>query len=159
MEKVINGKRYNTESTPVLCAWDNGEPPGDSDYEAEILHIKQTMELFIHVFEGEKEYLKPVSPAVARDWVKSRFPAERTDDILKTIADCALKPNRNEGFYKARKAVGLTQTALAEKLGVDMRRIQKIELNAVEISRIEFGFGLALAKALKIKPDKLLNLK
>ncbi|ECG1391883.1 TPA_asm: helix-turn-helix transcriptional regulator [Salmonella enterica subsp. houtenae serovar 45:g,z51:-] len=52
-----------------------------------------------------------------------------------------------------RKALGITQTALAEKVGMRQQSIQYLESGRA----IRTGFILELSKVLQVDPDWLLN--
>lgn len=49
-----------------------------------------------------------------------------------------------------RAAAGMTQRELAEKTGVNIRQIQKYEVNQPEIGNISLRIAIALADALGI---------
>ena len=56
-----------------------------------------------------------------------------------------------------RKAKGLTQHALADITGMNIRQIQKIESGESNIRNITFENGIALAEALGVEPKDLLS--
>lgn len=47
MNKIINGRRYDTDSAKCIAVWDNGEPSGVSQYYSETLYRKRTGEHFL----------------------------------------------------------------------------------------------------------------
>ncbi|MCQ4774944.1 hypothetical protein NE634_14595 [Lacrimispora saccharolytica] len=49
MKKIINGKKYDTETARVVGSWSYGNP-GDFRYQVETLYCKKTGEYFL---EGE----------------------------------------------------------------------------------------------------------
>jgi len=56
-----------------------------------------------------------------------------------------------------RKSVGLTQQKLATASGINIRQIQKIESGEVQIGNITLKNAKALADALHVSIDSLLN--
>ena len=56
-----------------------------------------------------------------------------------------------------RKSAGLTQKALADAAGINIRQIQKIESGEVQIGNITLKNAKALADALHVSIDSLLN--
>lgn len=47
MNKIINGRRYDTDRAKCIAGWDNGELPGDLGYYEETLYRKRTGEHFL----------------------------------------------------------------------------------------------------------------
>lgn len=56
-----------------------------------------------------------------------------------------------------RKKAGLTQLQLAEKSGVNVRQIRRIELETSKIENVTLINAKRLADALGVKPEELLN--
>lgn len=48
MNKVINGKRYDTETAELIGEWTNGHRYGEFQYECEELYRKKTGEFFLY---------------------------------------------------------------------------------------------------------------
>ena len=55
-----------------------------------------------------------------------------------------------------RAATGLTQQALADKSGLNIRQIQKIEKGEIAIENITLKNALSLAEALGVEPKDLI---
>ncbi len=47
MKRIINGKRYDTESAEIIASWSNGYNPGDFNYCDEDLHKTKKGAYFI----------------------------------------------------------------------------------------------------------------
>lgn len=60
-------------------------------------------------------------------------------------------------IWKLRKAQKLTQEALAEAAGVNIRQIQKMESGEIQPENITLGTALRLAKALGVEPADLIG--
>ena len=56
-----------------------------------------------------------------------------------------------------RKKAGLTQLQLAEKSGVNVRQIRRIELETSKIENVTLINAKRLVDALGVKPEELLN--
>lgn len=52
MNKVINKKRYDTDSAACVCENWNGLPPSNCDYFRETLYVKRTGEYFLYYAGG-----------------------------------------------------------------------------------------------------------
>lgn len=61
------------------------------------------------------------------------------------------------GLKEIRKAKGITQQSLAEKSGVNIRQIQRIEAGGASIENITLKNAAALADALEIPIEGLLK--
>jgi len=57
-----------------------------------------------------------------------------------------------------RKAAGLTQSALADAAGMNIRQIQKLESGEIQIDNITLRNGLRLADALGVNPYDLITI-
>ena len=60
-------------------------------------------------------------------------------------------------FKEMRKAAGLTQPQLAEKTGIFIRQIQKMESGETSMANITLGNAVKLAAALGVRPEDLLG--
>lgn len=48
MKKIINGKKYNTETAKMVANWDNGYAVNNKRYMETVLYLKRTGEYFLH---------------------------------------------------------------------------------------------------------------
>ena len=48
MKQVVNGKRYDTEASKLLAAWDNGYRRWDFDWLSESLYVTTKGNYFLH---------------------------------------------------------------------------------------------------------------
>ena len=90
MNKVINGKRYDTDKAEEAGRWDNGLYPGDLDYYGEELYRKRTGEFFLHREGGPRSVLAradgtgwaggedvvPLPYEEARRWAEEKLDAD-----------------------------------------------------------------------------------
>ena len=63
---------------------------------------------------------------------------------------------KNIKFIKLRKGVGLTQRALADRSGVNIRQVQKIEGGESCIGNIALSTAIKLADALNVDVKTLI---
>ena len=99
MYKVINGKRYNTDTAQLMGECSYG-CPGDLDYTSEELYRKQTGEFFLYGEGGAHtsyavavdqnswsggERITPLSYAEAQKWAEEHFTREEYDRIFGAV--------------------------------------------------------------------------
>ena len=48
MQKIIKGRKYDTDTAQEVCGYSNGLPFGDFDWVQETLYVKRTGEYFLH---------------------------------------------------------------------------------------------------------------
>ncbi len=97
MNRIIAGRRYDTETAQRLAAWDNGRDPGALNFLSEALYRKPTGELFLHgqggpstkyvAFQADGsmtagERLTPIAEDVAREWAERRLDADAYEAIF-----------------------------------------------------------------------------
>lgn len=99
MKKVINGKRYNTETAQHKAEWDNELPVNDFSYYTEDLYLKKTGEYFLHGKGGaaspysksvgnasvESEKIVPLTIEEAQKWVEEKLDADQYEEIFGVI--------------------------------------------------------------------------
>lgn len=138
MNKVINGKRYDTEKAePVGCAG-NGTYPGDLDYYSETLYRKRTGEFFLHMEGGPMsrcarrdgtgwaggDELCPLPFGEARAWAEANLTADEyaeafgePEDGGETVAAMLKLSAAAKARLEREAAVtGKTQSAIVEEL-------------------------------------------
>lgn len=91
MNKVINGKRYDTETAELVGQWDNGHNFGEFQYECEELYRKKTGEFFLYgkggpmssyaVPSGNNNWtgsskITPISIDEAKEWAEKNLDAD-----------------------------------------------------------------------------------
>lgn len=133
MNKIINGKRYNTNTATIVGGWDNGIY-GDLNSVEETLYRKRTGEFFLLGSGGANtKYAKcigsnswapsediiPLSWDAAREWAGNHLDTEHyvalfgeineNDDTRTTIA-LSLS---NAAIEKARRAAAQAATSLS----------------------------------------------
>ena len=54
MQKIIKGRKYDTDTAQKVCSYDNGLPESDFDALCEQLYIKRTGEFFLYGYGGAR---------------------------------------------------------------------------------------------------------
>lgn len=138
MNKVINGKRYDTDKAEEVGHYNNGMLPGDLGYYAEVLYRKRTGELFLWAeggamsrcarpceggWSGGSELI-PLDIDGARSWAEEHLTADRYAELFGEPDEDAEDVKTTFVLRAASKAklkgealrLGLTQSALVEQL-------------------------------------------
>ena len=91
MNKVINGKRYDTEKAQRVASWDNERFYSDFSHYAESLYKKRTGEFFLYCEGGAQsrlghyvcggtlvggEEIVPISYSKAQEWAEKKLDAD-----------------------------------------------------------------------------------
>ena len=138
MNKIIGGKRYDTDKAANVGEAGNGLYPGDLDYYCEYLYRKRTGEFFLHMEGGPRsrcakadgtgwaggEELRPMSFADARAWAEENLAAdeyaelfgEPDEDGASVVATLKLSAAAKGKLEREASRTGLTQSAIVEKL-------------------------------------------
>ncbi len=104
MNKVINGKRYDTDTAKAVGSWENMDDASSFDYRCETLYLKRTGEFFLHCeggastpyasfsadgWAGWGEVIRPLGYLEARKWAEERLSGEEREDVFPTIDEDA----------------------------------------------------------------------
>lgn len=102
MQKIIKGKKYNTETAEEVGSWWNGRSTRDFSYCKERLYKKRTGEFFLYGIGGPmtkyKRYIDansweggeqiiPMSFDEARDWAEEHLEAEEYEAIFGEVSE------------------------------------------------------------------------
>ena len=130
MKKIINGKRYNTETAKQLATYDNGYPMGDLNYVSEDLYRTKSGMFFIHAAGGANtiyntmvedwfcggEKIIPLDESGARAWAEQHITAEKYEEIFGVLNDdtavvsAAIPQSIKDALDEYCKANGETRT-------------------------------------------------
>ena len=100
MNKIINGKSYNTDKAKRLARWDNGMSPSDFEYYTEALYVKKTGEYFLYGEGGGNskygewhgnsggpgEAIEPLTLSDAKKWAE-RLDGDEYESIFGDIEE------------------------------------------------------------------------
>lgn len=99
MKKIINGKKYDTETAKAVGSWDN-ENPG-INYVEETLYRKKTGEYFLHGEGGPNsrygemygesymygERITPVTEDEAKSWTERKLNGDKYEEIFGEVEE------------------------------------------------------------------------
>ena len=127
MNKSINNKRYNTETSQLCGTAQNGQP-GDADYSKEDLYRKRSGEFFLYI-EGTfiKADIKPLTRVAAIDWVEKHLGKEAMEDLF-TVEDSDDKETK--GFRLSR--------AMIEQIRIRAEQTKVSQSDVVEAALRQF---------------------
>ena len=101
MKKIINGKRYNTDTATLIGSTGHGYP-GDLEYWTEELYRKKTGEFFLYGEGGPMskysrrigdnewsggEEIRPLSLKEAQEWAEEHLNAEEYEQVFGKIEE------------------------------------------------------------------------
>jgi len=101
MKKIINGKKYDTETAKILGSAGYSYP-GDFSYWQETLYRKKTGEFFVHGIGGPLskyarsiglnewtggEEIIPLSPKEAQKWAEENLEAEEFEKVFGEVEE------------------------------------------------------------------------
>jgi hypothetical protein len=99
MKKIINGKKYDTDSANCVGDWANGYGHGDFQYAEERLYRKRTGEFFLHgeggamsnyaESYGNERYggkkIIPLSENEAKKWAENHLDGDEYEKIFGSV--------------------------------------------------------------------------
>lgn len=105
MNKVINGKKYNTDTAKMLAQIDNRLLPNDFGYESETLYLTKSGNYFLHGKghakskygewhgnnRGWGEKIIPLSDEAAKIWCQENLTAEKYEFIFGKLQEDRVK--------------------------------------------------------------------
>ena len=105
MKKIINGKRYDTDTAERVGTWDNGHFTSDFQYCSEDLYRKRSGEYFLHgeggalskyaVHSGNDsisgENIRPLTLAQAQEWAEEHLDGDEYEKIFGAVDESSEK--------------------------------------------------------------------
>lgn len=87
MNRIIKGKRYNTETAQRVFVSESPEPSGSEYWERETLYRKRSGEFFLVTERAEAspqptDELRPLRPDEAEAWAEAYMPAAETEALF-----------------------------------------------------------------------------
>lgn len=168
MKKIIEGKRYDTETARKVGEFSSPGSRRDFQYYEESLYQKRTGEYFLageggpaskysrktgqNEWSGGKD-ITPVTEAEAQAWAEKHLDADEYEKEFTVIEDV---PENVVGknIARYREANSMTQTDLAKTTGATQAQISMYESGAQDPTA---GRIIAIAAALGIAPGELLK--
>lgn len=101
MKRIINGKKYDTDTAKELGYWSNGYPCGDFNWLFETLYLKKTGEYFLVgeggaltkysnvTYNGSTDGVKfmPMSEDDAKEWAERRLTCDEYEKIFGEVEE------------------------------------------------------------------------
>ena len=102
MNKIINGKRYDTDTAKEVGCWENMDDVRNFDYLGETLYRKRTGEFFLHCeggartpyasfsadgWAGRGEVLRPLSYGEACKWAEAYMTADEYEAVFGEVGE------------------------------------------------------------------------
>ena len=102
MKKIINGKKYDTETAKKVATWENGLGYKDFGYCEETLYLKKTGEFFLYGAGGPMtkyaqaaygggttsgEDITPLTEAKAKKWAEDHVDADAYEKIFGDVEE------------------------------------------------------------------------
>ena len=101
MKKIINGKKYDTDTAKPVVEWNNGRNYTDFGWCSETLYRKRTGEFFLHGQGGARsiygkwvgdcvcngEDISPLSLEEAKEWAEENLSADKYEEIFGEVEE------------------------------------------------------------------------
>lgn len=139
MEKIINGKVYDTATAREVAYGYSTYPRGDLHFWEETLYLKKTGEFFLHgeggpmtkyaVATGDNSWsggqkIIPLTYQAAKEWAEKHLDGndyeaifgEVVEDESRRAVSLSLSVTAAETLARRASAEGITQSALVERL-------------------------------------------
>jgi len=168
MKRIINGKRYDSETARLVGKFSNPGSGRDFQHYVESLYQKRTGEYFLYgiggpmtqyaVSTGQNSWsggskIIPFTADEARDWAEEHLTADEYEAEFPVNPE----PVRNligDNIKRIRESKSLTQTELAEMTGTDQRQIWRYESGETTPDGYRI---IEFAHALGVEPGELLK--
>lgn len=138
MKKIIEGRKYNTDTATKVGTWDNEYGASDFNYVEETLYRKQNGEFFIHGEGGANsryaksaglnswtggEMIEPQTFESARKWAEEHLTAEEYDAVFgdpgegeDILISVTISPQAKSLLNKTMSETGQKQSDIIENL-------------------------------------------
>lgn len=142
MKKIINGKRYDTETAKLVDSWSNNFSCNDFHWYCEDLFLKKTGEFFIYgIGNGLSPYAEsvglncsqsgekiiPISIEEAKKWIEKKSEVDIYEDLFEVedefdlvlyniLPEILYKKLKKEAIKKGQSKKGVTIEALKKYL-------------------------------------------
>ena len=135
MKKIINGKKYDTETARELASYSNGGGWRDFQHFEETLHQKRTGEYFLYGEGGPAsryaetcglngrcggEKIIPLTEIEAQEWAEEHLDGEDYEEIFGEVAEDDISGQ----IVELIKRSGLTQREFASKYHIPLRTVE-----------------------------------
>ena len=96
MQKIIKGRKYDTDTAQKVCSYDNGLPESDFDALCEQLYIKRTGEFFLYGYGGART---AYAEADGNMWTSGERIVPLSENDAKAFAEEHASPEVYEQYF------------------------------------------------------------
>ena len=171
MKKIINGKRYDTETAKKIGFWDNARLCSDFDCCEETLYRKRTGEFFIHGGGGARtkyasesygmygwgEAIVPLTEDEAKTWVEQKLDSDTYEALFPVEEEDVASMESGARLASYRAQAGLSQSDLAANAGCSKRLICALEQGWRSLEGTGAEIVMHIAKALGCTVEDLIG--
>lgn len=172
MKKIINGKRYDTETAAEVAYWDSEVGKSSFLWYEETLYRKRGGEFFLHGYghaaspyaqtDGEGgsdpgEKIVPLTEDEAKAWVEQKLDANTYEALFPIEEEDVASMDGGARLVELRKAADLTRAALSEASGVSVRTLESYEQGMRPLSSASGDILLRISKALGCTVEDLIG--
>lgn len=171
MKKIINGKRYDTETAEQIGFWRTERSVTDFSYCEETLYRKRTGEFFLfgeggpsspyahaaYGMMGAGEAIVPLTEDEAKTWVEQKLDADTYEALFPVEEEDVASMDGGARLVELRKVADLTRAALSEASGVSVRTLESYEQGMRPLSSANGDILLRISKALGCTVEDLIG--
>lgn len=171
MKKIINGKRYDTETAEEIGFWSTERSVTDFSYCDETLYRKRTGEFFIHGGGGARtkyakeeygmmgagEAIVPLTEGEAKTWVEKNLDADTYEALFPVEEEDVASMESGARLASYRAQAGLSQSDLAAKAECSKRLICACEQGWRSLETTGAEIVMHIAKALGCTVEDLIG--
>lgn len=171
MKKIINGKRYDTETAEEIGFWSTERSVTDFSYCEETLYRKRTGEFFIHGGGGARtkyakeeygmygwgEAIVPLTEGEAKTWVEQKLDADTYEALFPVEDEDVASMESGARLASYRAQAGLSQSDLAAKAGCSKQLICACEQGWRSLKTTGSEIVMHIAKALGCTVEDLIG--
>ena len=171
MKKIINGKRYDTDTASKIGFWSNSRSYSDFDFCEETLYRKRTGEFFIHGGGGARtkyakeeygmygwgEAIVPLTDDEAKTWVEKNLDADTYEALFHVEEEDVASIDSGARLASYRAQAGLSQSDLAAKAECSKQLICACEQGWRSLETTGAEIVMHIAKALGCTVEDLIG--
>lgn len=171
MKKIINGKRYDTETAEEIGFWRTDRSVTDFSYCEETLYRKRTGEFFLYGeggpsspyshaaydMMGSGEAIVPLTEDEAKTWVEQKLDADTYEALFPVEEENVASMESGARLASYRAQAGLSQSDLAAKAGCSKRLICAFEQGWRSLEGTGAEIVMHIAKALGCTVEDLIG--
>lgn len=128
MQRIIKGRKYNTDTAQKVCSYDNGLPSGDFDAFCEQLYVKRTGEFFLYGYGGART---GYAEADGNMWTSGERIIPLSEADAKAFAEEHASPEVYEQYF-GEVSEGDTYRTTITLSGAAKKKIQALALERHE---------------------------